>query len=92
MMAPPPEWPTRTTGASKESIFATTASMWVRRPMPARGASADSRPGNVSGWTLWPAAVSGGVTWSHDEASNQNPGTRMMSMPVPYRSRASLTT
>ena len=67
-----------------ESIFATTASMCVRRPMPARGASTDSRPGQGERVDRCPAATSGGVTSSHDEASNQNPGTRMMSMPVPY--------
>jgi len=30
MIAPPPEWPTSTTGESSESMTATTASMWSR--------------------------------------------------------------
>ena len=62
--------------------------MWSRRPMPERSASTDSSPGRVSGCTRWPASSRTGVTRCHEDASSQNPGMRMTSMPRRYRRAA----
>src|SRR5687767_9507612 len=83
-MAPPPLWPTSTTGPARPSTTATTASTWSRRPIPERSAPGDSLPGSVRAWTLWPAARSGPATSSHDGPSSQNPGISTMSIPRPY--------
>ncbi|CCQ48259.1 hypothetical protein ARTSIC4J27_4261 [Pseudarthrobacter siccitolerans] len=40
----------------------------------------------MSGCVRWPAESNTGVTSAQEEASNQKPGTRMMSMTAPYLS------
>src|SRR5205814_3900593 len=53
--------------------------------MPLRSASFDSSPGSVSARTRWPACCNAGAMSSHEDASSQKPGMRMMSTAVMLR-------
>src|SRR5690554_217997 len=79
-IAPPPLWPTNTTGCPIWSTTETTASTWSRSVIPLRSTSRDSSPGRVNGCTVWPASASGAATLFQESPSSQKPGIRMMSM------------